>query len=585
MDTASEIKNKLDITDIVGSYVDLKKSGKNYKGVCPFHSEDTPSFMVSPDIQIYKCFGCGEGGDMFSFVQKMEGIEFYEAMEILAERAGVKIEKRDNEPNYSKKKLIYTINDATSKFYEHLLLNHGAGKKALAYLKDNRKLDMSVIKEFRLGYAPDNWDILTKYLIKKGFGVQDIIEAGVATRKKSGDGFIDKFRGRIVFPFIDLGGNIVGFSGRDIIGRDPKYLNTQETIVFNKSAFLYGLNNSKVDIKKHGAIFVEGQVDVLSAQQHGIKNVVASSGTALTKTHLRVISRYTEDLTLCFDPDSAGMLATARALENSQDFDFNIKVAIIPEKYSDLDDYLKKAPDDAKEKLKNAVPVYDFYLLHALKTFSKDSAYNKKKIVEYLVPVYSKIQDKVVLDHYIQKVAEELELNPEVFRDYIEKGVPVESVQKKQKPESSSLAKEVRAPEEVLLAIILQAPLDTMGSFVYKLSSSDFGSEINEEIFKKLKKKLSEEESLDIQKFLMDLSDEAKIKTSEMYLWDFEEILSEEKILEREVQNLLERVKQSNTKKELREISEKIKLAELEKDSAKLEKLLKNFKRLSQKLK
>ncbi len=289
MDTVSQIKQKLDITDIVASYISLKKAGKNYKAVCPFHSEDTPSFMVSPELQIFKCFGCGEAGDMFSFVEKIEGVEFARAMEILAEKAGVKIERQDVDPNYKKKTKLYEINHMAAEFYHHLLTKHKSGQKALDYLKKERGLDDATIDAYKLGYAPNNWDTLNQFLTKKGFETGDLELSGVVVQKRDEKGHIDKFRGRVMFPLIDTSDKIVGFSARDIVGRDPKYLNTQETLIFNKSAFIYGLNKAKVDIKKEGVVFVEGQMDVIKAWQNDIKNVVAVSGTSLTSLQLYIL--------------------------------------------------------------------------------------------------------------------------------------------------------------------------------------------------------------------------------------------------------------------------------------------------------
>ncbi len=222
MDTVSQIKQKLDITDVVGAYISLKKAGKNYKAPCPFHSEDTPSFMVSTELQIYKCFGCGEGGDMFNFVEKIEGVEFGRALEILADKAGVEIEQQNYDPNSKKKSKIFEINQLTMEFYHHLLVKHPIGKQGLEYLTKKRKLNLDVINAFKLGYAPDKWDALYHFLTKKGFAEEDLDLAGVVIPKRAEKGFIDKFRGRILFPLIDISGKVVGFTGRDLVGRDPK---------------------------------------------------------------------------------------------------------------------------------------------------------------------------------------------------------------------------------------------------------------------------------------------------------------------------------------------------------------------------
>ena len=275
MDSVKKVKSRLNIVEVVGSYLDLKKSGKNYKAVCPFHTEDTPSFMVSPELGIYKCFGCGVSGDIFTFVQEMEGISFYDALKKLADRAGVELEDAPKSKTYKLKERLYRINEDTVEFYSHLLLKHKSGKKGLDYLLKKRGLEKKVIKEFQLGYAPKTWDLLYKYLKKKDYKDKRLEQAGVIVPRKKGDGYIDKFRGRVVFPLLDTTGKVQGFMGRTVLDAVPKYLNTSDTPVFTKSSFVYGLAQARVAIKKKGAVFVEGPMDVVSAFQYGLKNVVA----------------------------------------------------------------------------------------------------------------------------------------------------------------------------------------------------------------------------------------------------------------------------------------------------------------------
>jgi len=586
MDTVSQIKQKLDIADIVAGYLSIKKSGKNYKALCPFHSEDTPSFMVSPELQIFKCFGCGEAGDIFSFVEKMEGVDFTRALEILAEKAGVKIENREYDPNQKKKVKVFAINEATADLYHNLLTKHKAGQKALNYLKKDRGLDDKTIKAFRLGYAPNNWDTLHQLLRKKGYADEDLQLSGVVMPKRSEKGFIDKFRGRVMFPFVDVSGKIVGFSGRDIVGRDPKYLNTQETIVFNKSAYLYGLEKAKVSIKKEGAIFVEGQMDVIKAWQNDITNVVAASGTSLTAVQLKIIARYTKELTFCFDSDEAGLNATSRAVGLAEPFDFDVKVAMIPETYSDLDDYLKKSTAAAKKTLKNPVPIYDFFLAGAFKKFKKETAYGKKRIVEYLAPVFSKIGSTVVLDHYVKELAEETSISEEAIRESLKSPGKFEAKKKEEPKENGDIKSRLKkSPEEYLLALLFKAKLDTMGQFLYKLDSQDFAVERNRELFEHFKKYVdSKPEEFDIKYFTGELEPKLKEAALEMYLWDLEDLASDRILFVREIESTLSRIETDSVKRRLKTISEQIKLAELENDTKKLEELSKQFSELSKKL-
>lgn len=587
MDTVSQIKQKLDITDVVGGYISLKKAGKNYKAPCPFHSEDTPSFMVSPDLQIYKCFGCGEGGDMFNFVEKVEGVDFARALEILADKAGVEIEKKNLDPNYKKKGKIFEINTLAMEFYHHLLTKHSVGKKALNYVKKDRGLDLKTIKAFKVGYAPDKWDTLHQFLTKKGYSDEEMSLAGVVLPKRDGKGFIDKFRGRVVFPLIDVTGRTVGFTGRDLVGRDPKYLNTQETLVYNKSGYLYGLDKAKVEIKKKGVIFVEGQVDVITAYKNGIKNVIASSGTALTAAQLRIMSRYTKEITFCFDSDEAGMAATTRALELTDQFDFEVNVALIPEKYADLDEFITSDVKEAKAALKNAIPIYDFYLVRAMKKYDKDDAYGKKKIVEFLAPIYSKISNNVVKDHYIKELSEKVGTSEDAVRSSLQKAPRGQTSTKK--PEITAKTKEEeeakRSPEDYALSLILRTGIDTIGSYVYKLALQDFVSDRNKHIFTELKKYIdSKPEEFDIKYFTGSLDGEYKELAVKMCLWDFGEITSNQDLLASELKATISRLKQRTTKRKLKDLTEQLKLAEMEKNAKLVEELTKEFKDLSETL-
>lgn len=585
MDTVSQIKQKLDITDVIAGYINLKKAGKNYKAVCPFHSEDTPSFMVSPELQIFKCFGCGEGGDMFNFVEKIEGVDFPQALEILADKANVKIEKQDFDPNYKKKAKLYEINEITTEFYHHLLTKHDSGKKALKYLKETRGLTDAVIEEFKLGYAPNNWDTLYQFLTKKGYDKENLLLAGVVQKKRDGSGFIDKFRGRITFPFIDTSGKIVGFSGRDVVDRDPKYLNTQETMIFNKSAFIYGLNHAKVEIKKKGVVFVEGQMDVVKAWQHGVKNVVAVSGTSLTSLQLKILSRYTKEIIFCFDSDEAGMSATTRALNLTEPHDFEVKVAMIPKSYDDLDDYLEKSTSAAKKTIRNPVPIYDFYLASALDMFEPETAYGKKKIVSYLAPLFAKINNDVVLDHYVKQLAEAIKSSEPAIRQAVE--APQDYQQDAKEPTETIPKHEElkKSPEEYLISLFLKSDLDTMGQFLYKMESEDLSLKRNQIIFNDLKEYFnSKPDEFEIKYFTEAIDPEYKDEILEMYLWDFGDLESRPDLFVREIESTILRIKKDSTKRKLKNLAEQIKLAELQKDTKKIKELTEKSKELSKQL-
>lgn len=587
MDTISEIKQKIDIVDLVGSYVTIKKAGRNYKGVCPFHSENTPSFMVSPELQIFKCFGCGEAGDIFKFVEKIEGVEFSVALEQLAARAGVVLEKKDYDPESAKRKELQRINNLSAKYYHYVLTKHPQGKPAMEYLTQKRKLTNDTIDFFQVGYAPDTWDSLYKFLKKQGIHENEMLDAGVINERSKGSGYIDKFRGRVVFPFKGIDGNILGFNGRTLFDREPKYLNTAETAVFHKSVFLFNLVNAKIDIKKQGAVIVEGQMDVLSAYQHGIKNVFASSGTALAESQFKILQRYTNDLTFCLDSDSAGVTAVYRAVEIAEKLGFNIKVALIPSPYKDLDEILQKEPEKAKKAIKDAVDVYDFYISTTIKANNKDTAMGKKLILETLADLFSKIKNPVIVDHYAKLLATELDLSEETVIEMFKNGVPSGSYEN-YKEDSEKLPLLSRDnPEGYFIALLLKADIDTMREYAYKMDVEDFINPIVVNIFKSLVDYLKEDKkSFNIKQVIKRADEAYHDNISELYIWDFDGIIEVDSTqqLERELESLFKRIKKDSAKRAVKDLTEKIKIAEMEKDgdlvlklTKKVEKLKKSF--------
>ncbi|HSX39442.1 MAG TPA: DNA primase, partial [Candidatus Saccharimonadales bacterium] len=580
-------KQKLDIVDVVGNYVTLKKSGRNYKGLCPFHSEDSPSFMVSQELQIFKCFGCGEAGDIFAFIEKIEGVDFPQALETLADKAGVKLEKRSyNSTLDAQKKVIYEINHLTTSYYNFLLTKHNIGKPGLTYLKERRKLTDQTIRDFKLGYAPEAWDELYKALTKRGYKAEQLVAAGVALPRNNSQGFIDKFRGRIIFPLTAIDGKVVGFTGRTITDREPKYLNTGETAVFEKSHVIYALDKAKVAIKKLGCIFVEGQMDVISAHQAGITNVVATSGTALTVSQLTIISRYTKDLTFCFDADSAGEAAAKRGIALAEKEGFNIKVAIITKEYKDIDEFIQKDLASAKQALSEPIPAYDFLMTTAVKRYDKRSAIGKKKILEELVADFSQVTNKVLLDHYIKKISEELDVSEEVVSELLSKKTSAQKVNFAERPTLAVVSGKLpkNSSEEYILALLFKAPIDSQNSLLYKLEQADFTDESLQQIFSSLKKQLKSTKQFNIQEFIATIDQNLQEQVKELYLWDLGNLPEEPKSFAQEIQATFARVRRDTIQRELKNINAQIKQAEKEQDAKLLKELTKKFKEYSENL-
>ncbi len=576
MDENQQIKQSLNIVDVVGAYIELKKAGQNYKGVCPFHTENTPSFMVSPELQIFKCFGCGEAGDIFDFVQKIEGIDFYSAKQQLAIKAGVTLTKKSYDPSAKAKTQIFAINEDTTNFYAHLLTKHPAGKPALEYLEKKRKLTKTILAEFKLGFAPNAPHLLKDFLLKSGHSLQNLEAAGVTK------GQYDKFRNRIIFPLIDITGKTVGFTARALTpDQQPKYLNTPETLVFHKSAYIYGLDKAKVEIKKNGAVFVEGQMDVLSAHQAGIKNVVAASGTALTLNQLKILQRYTTDLTLCFDSDTAGTTASLRAIELGETLDFNIKIAVIPDTVTDLDELIHTNLPEAKSVLANAIPIYDFFIVSALKKHDKKTAVGKKKIMQDVAPKFSKIQNAAVLGHYTKMLSTELELKEESILDMI-KNADHAGFDRHFEDTQQTLLSQQTSPQEHMLSLLFKADLDTAQKFTYKLAQKDFPDEQLLAIFTEFKVYITgRKKKFEIKYFSSKLTEDQQQIATDLYLRDLGIAEEGETAIEKELVAIFNRLKRATMTRELTELEEKLKQAELAKDTAQIKELSEKVYKIS----
>lgn len=413
-DLVTEVKTRIDILDVIGKYVTVKKAGSNYQALCPFHSEKSPSFMINREMQIYKCFGCGVGGDVYDFIMGMEGVEFADALNRLAEELNIDTSLYGNVKKTTDNSILFEINEAALKFYEYTLTTLKVGKIALEYLKD-RGLNEDHIKEFRLGYAPNSWNSLYNYLKTKGYKEADILKAGLI-KQGQGGGYYDSYRGRIIFPLENQGGKVVGFSGRTIIDEDPKYINTKETPIFNKSEFIFNLNRAKTEIRRKKEVIVtEGEFDALKPYIKGIKNIVALKGTAFTSGQVKLLKRYAETAYIFFDGDSAGDLATLRGIETAGKEGLDIKVASLPSKFKDPDEAASQSIDLIHKAVEDAVPAYDYYFSYALKKNDSKDALGKKNISDFLMPKINKIEDSVLRDHYTKKLAELLQVSQEAL--------------------------------------------------------------------------------------------------------------------------------------------------------------------------
>ena len=401
-----EIKSRLDIVPFIQQYVRLAKAGVNWKGLCPFHQEKTPSFIVSPTRQTWHCFGCSRGGDVFKFVMEMENLEFRDALKQLAERAGVEL-KREDPRLRTERERMYMISEEAAKFFQSQLAKNPAVHD---YLK-RRGLTDETIASFRIGYAPDSWDSLWDFLRAKGFGADEFVASGLGIRsEKRSDSYYDRFRNRVMFPINDASGKVIAFSGR-IFERgkktdEPKYVNSPQTMIYDKSRALFAFDKAKETVrKKNRVVVVEGQMDVVMSHQAGVVETVAVSGTALTARHLEQLRRLTDTLVASFDADEAGETATKRSLDLAAELDFNRKVAVIP-KGKDPADAVLENPETWTKAVDESVSIMDFFLGRAIKKYSLKTPEGKKDFSRYLLPEVAKIGNQIEKAHWVSKMAE-----------------------------------------------------------------------------------------------------------------------------------------------------------------------------------
>jgi len=577
-----EIKDRLDIVDVISGYIKLTKTGANYRALCPFHSESKPSFFVSPTRQLWRCFGCGLGGDIFAFVQQIEGIEFGDALRLLAQKAGVKLRKQDPQIQTQRKK-IYELLEFAAKFYEQQLQEGKNGQKARQYLLQ-RGITEKSLKKWRIGFAPVSWNSLGDFLQKKGFSICLIKRAGLLLESKNGK-IYDRFRARIIFPIFDLNSQIVGFGGRFFGSlkkeeQEPaKYLNIPNTLLYNKSKILYGLDKAKVAIrKKDSCVLVEGYTDVILSHQAGVDNVAATSGTAMTLPQLTILKRYSNNLITAFDMDIAGGLATKRGIDLAQSQGFDIKVALLPEG-KDPADVASLNKEQWNEIIEKSKTILDFYFENAFSSFDKTLAQNKKKISSMLLPIINRIQNKIEQSHWLKKLATELEVSEESVNQELSKYSSLskeveEQEEKYHKPEKTRRS----LIEDRIIALILNSPehlklLDD--SAIICLSAQMRG------IIKEFKTKPK-----DFWKNYADLNlnEEQKEMLNELALVGEAEKSMEEIDSEKEIMACLGELTQIFKKDRLQELSEKIKKAEMAKEAVKVKKLSKEFNELAKSL-
>jgi len=566
-----EIKSKLDIVEVIGNYIKLIKAGANYKALCPFHGEKTPSLFVSPSRQMWHCFGCSEGHSIFDFVMKIEGIEFGDALRILAQKAGVDLTPIKPELR-SQRQRLYEICELATKFYQKQLGKSVKGKIAKEYLL-KRKIDEGSIKRWRLGWAPESWRSLSNFLSSQGYGQEEVQKTGLTIKSEKGS-YYDRFRGRIIFPVFDLNSQIIGFGGR-VLKKEKetaKYMNTPNTLLYDKGRILYGLDKSKVGIRKNDScILVEGYIDVILAHQADMENVVATSGTALTSFHLTILKRYSNNLSLAFDMDFAGDAATKRGINLAQARGFDIKIVSMPEG-KDPADIISLNPEEFKKMADSSISILEFYFQNAFSRFDEKTAEGKREISNILLPIIKRIPNRIEQSSWIQELAAKLSVKEEHVEEELKKIKPEQhtsdlniQISKPNNPVVEKTRKGVL--EERIISLLLRAPqhLSLVDEQIIPYFSSQTKEIINN--FENLDKISSE-----LSDLIASLSFKAEVEQV-----DEDEVLPE-------LEFCLKKIKSIELKKKLDNISLQIRHAEQKQDVKEIENLSQQFNQLTKKI-
>lgn len=494
MNPSDEIKSKLDLVDVIRGYIDLKPAGVNFRANCPFHREKSPSFIVSPDKGIWHCFGCGKGGDLFSFVMEIEGLSFVETLRLLAPKAGVELKQADPKMASQRNRSLDAM-ELAAKYYHHILTTAKQAQPARDYLA-KRGLSEETINEWRIGYSPDNWDDLVNFLGSRGFSPNEIFAAGLSTKKEGTSRFYNRFRGRIMFPIADVNGNIVAFTARvspekEATEKMGKYINSPQSSIYDKSKILFGLNKAKQAIRQENAVvLVEGQMDVITAHQHGFKNVIATSGTALTEDQIEAIKRYTKNIYLALDADSAGQEAINKGeglargsdyneveaedsygrvkkyIDPSESFKFNLKVIVIPSG-KDPDECIRNNPEEWRQAVVSAKEAMEYYFDRAIAGFDASNVDHHRAVKRVLFPKLSELRQRDISesDFWVKRLSQRLGVEEISMREDLNKyemdNKPNQAArQLKRVPEAPIIAPKGRGEQlsELLLALVLRYP-------------------------------------------------------------------------------------------------------------------------------
>lgn len=588
-----EIKAKLNIADVISEYVQLKRVGANFRARCPFHQEKTPSFYVTPSRQIWHCFGCGLGGDVISFVQQIESLEFTEALERLAVRAGVELARLERTPlpqrriEEDRKRICFELNNLAARYYREVLQRSKSADDARQYLKD-RNFTTETVEQWNIGYAPDAWTALYDFLKKRGYADADIDLSGLVIRKDGG-GFLDRFRDRIIFPILDMAGQTAGFSARILHPKENtgKYINSPETVIYNKSKILFGLYQARSEIRKKGeVVVVEGNVDAIKSSQAGVKNVVASSGTAFTEYQMSRLARLADTLVFAFDADTAGIGASRKAVNEAWDAvlkssvsDFTVKVLTLPQGSKDPDELIDKDSALWSNLVTTAKDYLEFYFENLFGILDVNDPQEKKRAVGDFLSLLVRVPDPIVVNHYVHKIAQAALVREQAVTEVLQKlrgkrDIPV--FQKARHTKSSRSAQELG--QQRFLGLLCHFP-DDLECWTEELRPEFFTDEQYRRVMADILAYKTRTGNLIIESFLDKYPQDRTIVAEAIFA--AEAIQADQEFLRQELREVFEHFRSSYYHRLHDQISLQIRTAEAGGDRERMNALVQEFNKVT----
>jgi DNA primase len=576
-ETIETVRQSVNIVEIISRHLALKKAGKNYRALCPFHQEKTPSFMVNDDKQIFHCFGCGAGGDVFTFLMRYENLSFYDALTELARIAGVTIPKEGRRPEEEKKRdLLFHINQMAADYFHETLVKKRVGEAGRHYLA-HRGIRRKTVETYRLGYAPPGWTNLVNHLGSKSIDLRAAQTVGLIIPRKR-EGWYDQFRNRIIFPIINTSGRTVGFGGGAIDDSSPKYLNSIESEVYKKSQSIYGIEAASQEIRRRDlALIVEGYFDLLTLHQNGFRHTVAPLGTALTESQVRIMKRYTRNFVIVFDPDEPGIKATFRAFEPFAAEEIHPKTVMLPPG-QDPDSFVKKAGAEAFERvIEMAVPLVDAFIERSMRKGDMKTVGGKTEIGRAILPILRKLRDPLERTLYARSVSEKLGLNEEDLLPLLEEA-KARSRTKRPREVETPRSDVFPAFEEALVEVMLKHPR-FIPVILEKGVIQDFESDALRHLAAILKEDLDRNGHISVNRVLSRLSDEAL--KSRVSFWALSERFREED-LQKAVADCIGKIKRNRLRRDQDIITQRIKEAEKTGQTSLLQELLRQKQHLTE---